>query len=62
MELFSAKKDNPRDGEDKARLFTVLLLVALSVALCAAICLTFWSAEKSNTLPKPPSVQSGAIK
>jgi hypothetical protein len=58
MVIFSAKNDKIRGSEDRVRPFTVLLLIALSVALCAAICLTLWSAEKNNPLPKRYFAQS----
>lgn len=39
----------------------IVLLIVLSVFVCAAFCFMLWSAEKNNPLPAAPAFQSGTI-
>jgi hypothetical protein len=49
-------KNQKCSGGTNVKPHTVLLLLALSVALCAAVCFILWSAEMSNPLPALPAL------
>jgi flagellar basal body-associated protein FliL len=59
--VYSNDAETPANGK-KVKILTVLLLLAVSAILCAAVCGLFWASDKNNPVQSAvPSAQASIL-